>query len=171
MALRTRLLSGVLAATLSAPVLIMTAPSTASAQGWVYSRNRAAVDRSIRAAYLDVLGREPDARGLAEYRQRMMVEGWSDRDVRQALRRSYERQSMMNSQYVRRAGNYGYRYSSMADSVVRNAYINVLRRQPDAAGLHDYGIRVMRDGWSQADVERALRESPEYRSRFGRWYR
>jgi hypothetical protein len=50
-----------------------------------------------------------------------------------------------------------------AEDVVRRAYLEVLRREPDAAGSRAYVDRVVRDNWSQNDVERELRRSPEYR--------
>jgi hypothetical protein len=49
-----------------------------------------------------------------------------------------------------------------AEEVVRRAYLEVLRREPDAAS-RGYVDRVMRDNWSQNDVERELRRSSEYR--------
>ena len=51
-----------------------------------------------------------------------------------------------------------------AQSIVRRAYLSVLKREPDPAS-EGYIERVLRDGWSQADVERDLRRSAEYRSR------
>ena len=51
-----------------------------------------------------------------------------------------------------------------AQDVVRRAYQSVLRRDPDP-GAQGYVERVMRDHWTQADVERELRQSPEYRNR------
>jgi hypothetical protein len=45
----------------------------------------------------------------------------------------------------------------------RNAYLAVLNREPDANGLRDYGARVAQGSWSQAEVEKALRDSPEYK--------
>jgi hypothetical protein len=48
---------------------------------------------------------------------------------------------------------------------VRRAYLAVLNREPDADGLRDYGARVQKDNWSQGDIEKALRESPEHRAR------
>jgi hypothetical protein len=49
-----------------------------------------------------------------------------------------------------------------ASDIVRRAYQSVLHRDPDPAA-QGYVDRVMRDGWSQADVERELRKSPEAR--------
>jgi hypothetical protein len=51
-----------------------------------------------------------------------------------------------------------------AEEIVRRAYLDVLRREPDAAS-RSYVDRVLRDNWSQNDVERELRRSAEYRQR------
>ena len=51
-----------------------------------------------------------------------------------------------------------------AEEVVRRAYLEVLRREPDASS-RGYVDRVMRDNWSQNDVERELRKSADYRRR------
>lgn len=51
-----------------------------------------------------------------------------------------------------------------AEEIVRRAYLNVLNREPDP-GARGWVDRVMRDRWSQRDVERELRKSPEYRNR------
>lgn len=51
-----------------------------------------------------------------------------------------------------------------AERIVARAYRAVLRRDPDP-GAEGFVQRVLRDRWSQADVERELRKSPEYRNR------
>jgi hypothetical protein len=51
-----------------------------------------------------------------------------------------------------------------AEEIVRRAYRAVLGRDPDP-GARGYVERVMRDRWTQRDVERELRRSPEYRNR------
>jgi hypothetical protein len=51
-----------------------------------------------------------------------------------------------------------------AEEIVRRAYLSVLRREPDAAS-RGWVDRVLRENWTQADVERELRRSPEYRDR------
>jgi hypothetical protein len=65
-------------------------------------------------------------------------------------------------------GSYGSGYGNdrrevvRAEEIVRRAYLEVLHREPDAAS-RGFVDRVMRDNWSQNDVERELRRSPEYR--------
>jgi hypothetical protein len=106
------------------------------------------VDAVIRRAYRDILDREPDQQGLRLYRSRMLDDGWSERQVRDALRSSpeYRQQNTMTWQ--------------KAEEIVRRAYQNVLRREPDA-GARGYVQRVYKDKWTQSDVERELRKSPE----------
>jgi hypothetical protein len=53
---------------------------------------------------------------------------------------------------------------SRAEDIVRRAYQSVLKRDPDPAS-RSYVDKVMNDRWSQADVEKELRNSEEYRNR------
>ena len=108
-------------------------------------------DRIVRRAYDDILEREPDAAGLRLYRSRIVDDGWTEAQVRDALRKSPEYQKLT---------------AEKARETVRRAYLNVLKREPDA-GATGYVNRVLRDRWTQADVERELRKSPEYRGRGG----
>jgi hypothetical protein len=52
--------------------------------------------------------------------------------------------------------------------IVRQAYRDILRREPDRNGLRQYTNAMLHDGWSEADVRRSLFNSTEYRQRFGR---
>lgn len=56
---------------------------------------------------------------------------------------------------------------AQAEAVVRSAYENVLRREPDPGSV-GYVDRVFRDHWSQQQIENELRNSAEYRQRFER---
>ena len=51
---------------------------------------REGVERIIRRAYLELLGREADARGLALYRRNLLERGWNYGDLCDDLRRSDE---------------------------------------------------------------------------------
>ncbi|HEV8396221.1 MAG TPA: peptidase inhibitor family I36 protein [Vicinamibacterales bacterium] len=104
-------------------------------------------DRIVHRAYQDILHREPDEGGLRLYRSRIIDDGWSEQQVREALRNSAE------SRVVTR---------ERASEIVRRAYLSVLNREPDA-GAQGYINRVMRDGWTEDDVARELRRSPEFR--------
>jgi hypothetical protein len=109
-------------------------------------------DSIVRRAYRDILGREPDAAGLREYRNKIQDDGWSEDQVRQALRSSPEFRER------------GTMTRERAQDIVRQAYLSVLNREPDpgSAGFVD---RVLRDHWTLQDVERELRNSAEYRNR------
>jgi len=113
---------------------------------------RKSAERTVTRAYQDILGREPDQAGLRNYTRRIMVEGWSERQVRADLERSpeYRERNTMTRE--------------KAEQIVRSAYRNVLRREPDQAGMRDYSNRVLRDKWTQARVEGELRKSDEYRN-------
>jgi TorA maturation chaperone TorD len=107
-------------------------------------------DKVIRRAYEDILDREPDEKGLRLYRSRMIDEDWTERDVREALRKSPE---------------YARHRQESADEIVRRAYEDVLGREPDSRGLRMYRSKVLDQGWDEHDVRRALERSPEYRER------
>lgn len=108
-------------------------------------------DRIVRRAYQDVLGRDPDASGMRTYRGRILDDGWTEAQVREDLRRSPEFRER-GAMTVQRA-----------EQIVRQAYLSVLRREPDP-GSQPFVNHVLRDRWSQQDVERELRKSPEYRN-------
>lgn len=55
-----------------------------------------------------------------------------------------------------------------ARQIVRQAYRDILRREPDASGMRQYTNAMLNEGWSESDVRRSLANSREYRQRFGR---
>ncbi len=106
----------------------------------------------VRRAYDDILEREPDPAGLRLYRSRIIDDGWTEAQVRDALRNSpeYREKTTMTP--------------AKARDIVRAAYLAVLQREPDA-GSQTYVNRILRDKWTQQDVERELRRSGEFQSR------
>jgi hypothetical protein len=117
-----------------------------------YSGRHQDADDIVRRAYRDILEREPDGPGLRLYRSRIIDDGWTERQVREALRTSpeyRERHAMTRER---------------AEEIVRHAYLAVLHREPDSES-RGYVDRVLRDKWTQQDVERELRRSAEYRNR------
>ena len=109
-------------------------------------------DRIIQRAYQDLLEREPDQAGLREYRRRMIDEGWTEAQVRDAIRRSpeyRERNTMTRDR---------------AEDMVRRAYQSVLGRDPDPAA-RSWVDNVIRYRMTQQQLEAELRKTPEYRNR------
>jgi hypothetical protein len=106
----------------------------------------------IRKAYQDILGRDPDSEGMRTYRSKLIDEGWSEREVREALRRSEEHASSER------------RYAS-ADRIISRAYEDILRREPDPEGLQTFRRHIVEDGFDEHDVREALRRSPEKRQK------
>lgn len=104
----------------------------------------------VTRAYQDILGRDPDAEGLRSYRSKIVNEGWTEQDVREALRRSDE----YASTDLRTAS---------ADRIIRRAYQDILRREPDPSGLESYRRNIVENGWDEHDVRQALRRSTERR--------
>jgi uncharacterized protein DUF4214 len=62
---------------------------------------------------------------------------------------------------------YGYGAERQAEQVVRQAYRDILGREPDPSGLRQYTDAMVNRGWSSAEVRRSLLQSPEYQQRFG----
>jgi hypothetical protein len=113
----------------------------------------AEADAIVKRSYRELLNRDPDGAGLLQYRARIINDGWTEEAVREDIRKSpeFRAASVMTSDKAR--------------AIVRNAYLAVLKREPDAAGSAGFIDKVMRNHWNQADVERELRQSPEYRNR------
>lgn len=129
-------------------------------EGWSEDRIRDALKKSdeakrnrtdiiIKRAYRDMLGREPDAAGLKEYRRMINEEGWSEDRIRETLKKSDEAKR------------------NRAGIIVKRAYRQVLGREADPGGLKNYRDRVNKDGWSEGDVKNDLKKSDEYRRKFG----
>lgn len=117
-----------------------------------FGRGQGNVEQVIRRAYQDILQRDPDTAGMRTYRSRMIDDGWSEQDVRQALRESPEFRELNTMTPAR------------AQEIVRQAYLTVLRREPDDAS-RGYVEAIYRRKMTREQLERELRNSPEYRSR------
>lgn len=155
-------------------------------------------ERAARAAYRDILGREPDPAGLRFYLGRLLEAGWSDDQLRDALRRSDEFKNRDLGAIIRRvyteelgrdpdpSGIAAYTRglgrgmtesefraelrrskeaaAHRARTAVTRAYREVLRREPDPAGLDIYVKAMLEKGWDDAKVRDTLRRSDEYRA-------
>src|SRR5260221_12672660 len=117
-----------------------------------YSTNRRGMrpEAIVRRAYQDILGRDPDAEGMRTYRSNIIDRGWSEQDVREALRNSPEYSS-------------GGARTASADRIIRRAYQDILGREPDPQGLETYRRNIIERGWDEQDVRTALRRSEERR--------
>ena len=117
-----------------------------------YSTNRRGMrpDAIVRRAYQDILGRDPDPEGMRTYRSNIIDKGWSEQDVREALRNSPEYAS-------------GGARTASADRIIRRAYQDILGREPDPQGLETYRRNIVERGWDEQDVRTALRRSQERR--------
>lgn len=107
------------------------------------------IDGVISRAYHDLLGHEPDDRGLHYYRGQMTDRAWTDRMVRDHIRHGDE---------FRREG---------AERIVRRVYGELLRREPDETGLRDYRKLLIEQDWTEAEVRDSLRRSEEYQRKSG----
>ncbi|MEI6670234.1 MAG: hypothetical protein WCP29_18975 [Acidobacteriota bacterium] len=115
-------------------------------------RDREDVDRIIRQAYRDILKRDPDAEGMRTYRREMLQNGWSEQDLRKALRKSAERDAVKEKE---------------AEKTVRRLYQDILGRPADPQGLREFRDHMVFDRWSERQVREALMNSREYKDKNG----
>jgi hypothetical protein len=106
--------------------------------------DRRTAELIVQRAYREVLDRPADPEGLRMYRDRLIFEGWSERQVIEALQRSPEARAVS------------------ADAAITRAYREVLGRDPDPGGLAHYR-RKWREGWTQGQIRDDLRRSGEGR--------
>ncbi|MDP3070255.1 MAG: hypothetical protein Q8N18_08200 [Opitutaceae bacterium] len=106
-------------------------------------------DQAITKIYRDVLGRDPDPRGLAHYRSKWK-DGWTQGQIRDDLRRSPEGRDS----YIRNA--------------ITRAYREVLGREPDPGGYATYEKAMRERGYTEQQVRAALMSGDEYRQRRGK---
>jgi len=103
-------------------------------------------------------------------RNRERDQNWADKGTRaRGSNGAYERGRQGGYGSRRGNGSSGFNgpmTREQAEAVVRSAYENVLRREPDP-GSAGYVDRVFNDHWSQAQVESELRNSVEYRQKHG----
>ena len=99
-------------------------------------------DAIVQHAYRDVLNRPADPPGLRVYRERLMRDGWSERQIVEQLQRSPEARAIN------------------ADEAITRMYREVLGRDPDPSGLGHYRA-LWRDGWTQGQIREDLRRSDE----------
>jgi len=106
-------------------------------------------ERMVRDAYREVLARDVDPSGLRHYRQRLLREGWSERQLIVDLQRSEEARAI--------------------DPVaaITRAYQEELGREPDPGGLNHYRGK-WREGWTQGQIRADLQQSAEGRQVFVR---
>ena len=110
-------------------------------------RPRGDPEKIIKDSFMDLLGRQPDAGELRDFRNRMKDQGWTEQMLRDHLRTEEN-----------------YR-NEAAELIVRRAYREVLGREVDPGGLRQYSRNVRDKGWTESDVRDDLRKSAEYRNR------
>lgn len=106
--------------------------------------NSRTADQAIDRAFRDVLGRGADPDGIRHYREKLLREGWTDRQMIVDLQRSREARAIN------------------ADEAITRAFRDVLGRDPDQNGMNHYR-QFWRKGWTQGQIREDLRRSGEGR--------
>jgi Domain of unknown function (DUF4214) len=75
---------------------------------------------------------------------------------------AYRYRDYRNSWMARRGGG-----EWQAEQMVRQAYRDILRREPDPSGLQSYTDAIVNRGWSEQAVRQSLLNSDEFAQRFG----
>ena len=101
----------------------------------------------VERAYQDVFGRTLDASGRSTYARVVQDRGWSESRLRKELRRSPEYRDIV------------------VPRTVKTAYLEVLGREADSAGLRFYTSKMTESGWNDSRIRDALKKSPEYANR------
>jgi hypothetical protein len=104
-------------------------------------------DKSIKDSFNDLLGREPSAGEWRLFREKFNDQGWTERMLRDHLRREDS-----------------YRMEA-ADRIIHRAYRDTLGRDPDESGLRTYRRNLLDREWTESDVRDDLRKSAEFRNR------
>ena len=102
-------------------------------------------DEILRNAFRDLLGREPDLSGLGYLRNMILDQGWTEEMVRDNLRHGEE-----------------FRHDG-ANRLIRQAYQDVLGREPRSDELDRYRKMLLERDWLGNDLREELTRSDEYR--------
>jgi hypothetical protein len=120
----------------------------------------------VTRAYQDILERDPDPSGMRTYRRRIIDDGWTEQQVREDLRRSpeYRERNSITRERNSTTRDRNSMTIAEAEEIVRQAYLTVLKREPDF-GSRGYVAEVFNRKMTREQVERELRNSAEYRER------
>jgi hypothetical protein len=107
-----------------------------------HTRPRAMIEQ----AYREVLLRDADAGSFEGLRREILRNNWTLKQVKDHLRKSSEYQNVT------------------IPKMVREAYLEVLKREPDPNGERTY-LKRAREGWTFEQIKDHMRKSDEYRNR------
>jgi len=103
--------------------------------------------------YIKILGRHADEEGKRHYTQAILSGQIKREDLPKIL--------MSSPEYLKKIAN------KPIEAWVTKCYLEILRRQPDEAGLKTYVEHIETGRIRKEDLPRILRESEEYKLRFG----
>lgn len=103
-------------------------------------------NEKITLAWKNILGREPDVRGLDRYRETVYKRNLSIEDIERDLRKSPE-------------------FAERCDQLINETYHDLMGRDADPKSQEVYRRRMIDKGWTIAQVREDLKKMPEYRAR------
>ena len=107
-------------------------------------------DKAIQRSFKTELDREPSGPELQRFRRQMEDYRWTENDIRDDPRNrsDYRRDSWEANRDL--------------DRTIRQAYDDILRREPDEEDLRYYRSRIIDNGWTERDVREDLQRSHAY---------
>jgi hypothetical protein len=106
----------------------------------------------VKRAYLSVLQRQAD-QAAEVWVETVIRNNWTQDDLERELRKSPEYRDKFTLTRPK------------AQEIVRRSYLNVFKREPDPSGAAYWVDNVLRNNWTQDDLERELKKSPEYQQK------
>jgi len=113
----------------------------------VYGMDGGKATEIITNAYEDILNRKPDSSGLHEFRRKMVDDGWTEMQVRNALKESDEYKQVH------------------ADQIINNAYEDLLNRKVDRSGRSFLRAKISDENWTEKTVRDWIKQSEEYKKK------
>jgi hypothetical protein len=107
----------------------------------------------VKDIFNEVLDREPGPLELTNYATVSLDEGLTKSQLKYLIEQDYEIDA--------RSGGREAFAPADADEIIREAYLDILNREPDEEGLRNYRRLMIDKGWSEARIRDAIAESKE----------
>jgi hypothetical protein len=114
----------------------------------------------VKEAFRDILNREPGKLELKNYATVCVDEKLSQRALRVLIYEDYEVGEWDDGDALGGRENWGHG-SVDVEEVIREAYLDILNREPDESGLRSYRRLMLDEGWTEARVRHHIANSDE----------